>query len=1444
MIREYVVRIPVQMIDDTAKGAREVLSAVEKLAQMQSRAFEKERTSARFQMQRLVDDERRAYQKLATDKETISRTATAAQTRLIEQANRTLQRTRATELRDAQRHDRDKLRSAEAAARDTARAYDKHLGSGFFSRLGREASNAFKRSLNIDVTDAQGGGILGGALAVAGGNAITNILGKITGAISGTVKAGFDFNRLQEQTAIGFRVIMKDGEKALSFMRELQAFEKESPMDLPGVYTGAQRLMAMGFRAKEIIPILRAAGDAAAGLGKVGGEATAKVDSITLALGQMWQKGKVSAEEMSQQLVEQGIPAWRYLGDEIARTDAKFAKLSDEDRTAKVMKMAERNMLNARTAVAVIVKGMSRDFEGLGKEIAEQTASGLETNISSSFSRQMGTATAPAFAQYKKVLSTTLGALNSEVADKFVGGVSTGTGALFDAMEFTLKAVTTGDISGLGLNIANGLADGMKKGTAAVGGAARDLAQSGIDAAKDTLGIQSPSKVFYELGVQSAIGYGLGFQDEIKRQGVKILTREGDTFRKIAERLAVPLEQIMQRFPKDSPDRTLDAGLELFVPNRIDRGVLRGSRNKSISRDFLEQASRDPRVQAMLETLRIAEGGQPNVVVGGGRFDLKNPAHPGSYGMGMMGPKGWSTAAGNWQITQTNWKKLALQLGLNNFGDVHQQMIAALALYQQSGGLSALLSGDMQGAFKGTQPWAASPFSSLPGGKRKDFTELFNKQLVVLASGQGGLSSQEQIELASARQQISILQKTIDAYNARRAGQDLIRVSPSGDIEGGATPDFLLTATIPSNLTGAQKQNAINDDILQQRMIAQVTQLQTRVQQLEAILASRNTVSSAALDLPDFSNITSGQAAHVLDIFERARGAIIETGDSVNLLATDIVPRGLRAIPLPALAAQEAFQNLPPLIKEAGNSAEQFEKQMLEATKGLTGVFGDAFAMSFESPREALRTFRQDFKNWLIGLAKDYFESQIFKLLKGDSDGGFIGNLIGGIGKLFGIGKSKTSAPTSSATTTGASLNAAFLNNAFTTSPTLGGGRVGSSFGFGMDNATVLSAIAGMGGSLPDPVSLTQQFTEQQSTASLLHEVVGTSGSAATGAASAAAGKLGFGGQLAALAPMLGLSLGTMVGGQSGLGQILGGAGGLLAGGTLAAMFAPAMFGTSAFATSTLIPFLTNPFTIAAAGALLVGAYLINRNAQRRKDEKSRDAQTLSTRDELWKILRDVQNDQMDGDAAMSRVAQLKSEWMSFADTLKDSKTRRHHIETWSHFEPIIGYIKTAAEEQDARASRRNRMHPEFQDGGSVAQRFAHLRYADGGAPVVFNPQGYIRGPGGPRSDSITAYFPSARSYGRISNTEYVLDAETTANVGVENLDRLRASKGRAMASGGTPVVVSSGANSSGGGFIKAELEATVVIDRDMIAEIVIDSPLFDKAVVKRVKVARKDRKL
>lgn len=205
-------------------------------------------------------------------------------------------------------------------------------------------------------------GINKGALGVIAG------VGVALGALGlASVKAAGQM----EQTRIAFTTLLKDGEKAKSFLSELEKFAASTPFELPGVLDASKRLLAFGFSAEQVIPILTAVGDSAAALG-IGEEG---IQRLTLAIGQMQAKGKVSAEEMLQ-LAEAGVPAWEMLANKIG-TDIPTA-----------MDKASKGQISAAEGIQAVISGMNSKFGGMMEKQA-QTINGIMSNIQDSVTQSM-----------------------------------------------------------------------------------------------------------------------------------------------------------------------------------------------------------------------------------------------------------------------------------------------------------------------------------------------------------------------------------------------------------------------------------------------------------------------------------------------------------------------------------------------------------------------------------------------------------------------------------------------------------------------------------------------------------------------------------------------------------------------------------------------------------------------------------------------------------------------------------------------------------------------------------------------------------------------------------------------------------------------------------------------------------------------------------------------
>lgn len=223
---------------------------------------------------------------------------------------------------------------------------------------------------------------LGAAAGVLGAQMATSL----AGAVKDLATMGVSFNAMKEQAQIAFTTMLGDGQKAKSFLDELQSFAARTPFEFPDLLKAAQRLQAMGFESERVIPLMTSIGDAVAGLG--GGAET--INRVTIALGQVQARGKAAAQEMLQ-LTEAGIPAWQYLADSIGKS------------VPQAMKLVEKGAIDAETTIAAVTNGMNRDFGGLMQQ-QSKTFNGLISTLKDNARIFAGEVTKPLFDDLKDAL--------------------------------------------------------------------------------------------------------------------------------------------------------------------------------------------------------------------------------------------------------------------------------------------------------------------------------------------------------------------------------------------------------------------------------------------------------------------------------------------------------------------------------------------------------------------------------------------------------------------------------------------------------------------------------------------------------------------------------------------------------------------------------------------------------------------------------------------------------------------------------------------------------------------------------------------------------------------------------------------------------------------------------------------------------------------------------
>jgi hypothetical protein len=364
------------------------------------------------------------------------------------------------------------------------------------------------------------------------------------------------------------------------------------------------------------------------------------------------------------------------------------------------------------------------------------------------------------------------------------------------------------------------------------------------------------------------------------------------------------------------------------------------------------------------------------------------------------------------------------------------------------------------------------------------------------------------------------------------------------------------------------------------------------------------------------------------------------------------------------------------LYDRLGTTISASERFMRGFNSSIISV-GDAFDRFGQNVAGALTNT----KNLLDGLKQSLL--QLFNDLLGRSLQNIVGQALAPLAALFG----------------GGGGSGGVLNNLFRT-PSFAGGQglagVGFGTGFGIDVPASVTA-----GSLP---IFRGNITNPNAIAGLGGGVLST-------AAAKPSFLSGIGKSIASAAPLIGLSAGQSLGGQSITGQILGSGGGLLAGGAVAG-FAGGL-GPAATA------FFTNPFTIGIGAALLVGSVLLGKSAQRKKDEEAAGQYLTQALQALDQLIAGVQSGQIDGNQARSIFEnQILGTFIQQINGLKTESVRKSRLTNQvadlrkvyeARVVPAIAEQQQKATDalaqqrrQDANALTYSKLIPEFATGGYV----------------------------------------------------------------------------------------------------------------------------------------------
>lgn len=170
---------------------------------------------------------------------------------------------------------------------------------------------------------------------------------------------------------IGFSTLLGESQ-GQQMMNDLDDFAKATPFKSSEVINQSQRMIAMGWDAKNIIKDMETIGDAAAATGK--GEQG--LQQIVTALAQIKTKGKLSTEELNQ-LAEAGVSAKRYVAEGLGYG-------SGDEGIAKMTKDLEDGKIASGKALDALLSGM-KEYQGMMDKTANETVGGLWSQIQDTF---------------------------------------------------------------------------------------------------------------------------------------------------------------------------------------------------------------------------------------------------------------------------------------------------------------------------------------------------------------------------------------------------------------------------------------------------------------------------------------------------------------------------------------------------------------------------------------------------------------------------------------------------------------------------------------------------------------------------------------------------------------------------------------------------------------------------------------------------------------------------------------------------------------------------------------------------------------------------------------------------------------------------------------------------------------------------------------------------
>lgn len=179
----------------------------------------------------------------------------------------------------------------------------------------------------------------------------------IVGAIRDATNALWEFNTQLDYAHVTYTALFGDANLARDFMSVLQEHAIETIFDYQDLAGMSKKLLAYGIEYENLMFIM----EGLTNLGAMSGDA-ASLDRISLALGQIYTKGKLSAEEM-RQLANAYVPIAEIIQEKFGLTPDQMGRVGDlnlpaEDVINAIVDYANENFGNVGDAAMMTITGL------------------------------------------------------------------------------------------------------------------------------------------------------------------------------------------------------------------------------------------------------------------------------------------------------------------------------------------------------------------------------------------------------------------------------------------------------------------------------------------------------------------------------------------------------------------------------------------------------------------------------------------------------------------------------------------------------------------------------------------------------------------------------------------------------------------------------------------------------------------------------------------------------------------------------------------------------------------------------------------------------------------------------------------------------------------------------------------------------------------------------